>query len=241
MRWPLFFPDTRRRETEPELMDLPDVDTGRLLRTVRQFKIINRLITGSRKLIRRHILPVIAADPERSWTFLDLGAGGCDIPIWLVKIARRKGYRLRVTCLDSDERIVPYARTVCRDYPEISIIQASAFDSEAWQTHDFIFANHFLHHIPDDDLPGLLSIISRGTGSIFLLNDIHRGRMAYILYTLLTAIFFHRSFAFYDGRLSILKAFKREELEEIVARANSVTSVSVQSCSPFRLYLLGKA
>ena len=89
-------PDLSKRINIPELMDLKDSSLKKLINTVKQFKLINYLFSNSRNLIYKHIFPDILSNPSHTFTFLDIGAGACDIPIWLLKKIKKKKLKIQI-------------------------------------------------------------------------------------------------------------------------------------------------
>lgn len=223
------------RAAEKELMDDPAADEARLLATVRQFGPINRLLSRSRTLLRRHILDDASRRGLASYTVLDLGAGGCDIAEWLVGAAGRRGASAQVICLDSDPRIAAYARRRVAGTPNLQVLEASAEELPRVGPVDYIFANHFLHHLEDSEVRDLLLILKDYARYGVVLNDLKRSRLSYVGYSILAALFFRNSFAFYDGRLSIRRGFLRRELEEMVATSGLSQEGEVCSLFPGRL------
>jgi SAM-dependent methyltransferase len=202
----------RHRATEAELIDLPDCDEARLFRTLDQFTSINRLFSRARTLLRRQVLDRIP--PGESCHLVDLGSGACDIPVWLLHEARRRGLSLRVTAVDADARVVRYARERHGAEPGLEIREADALDLDAFAPFDFLFANHFLHHLPDAVLPKLLADATRLARRGVLFSDLHRSRFSYLAFSLL-ARFYRNSFARIDGLISIRKGFTLQELRTL--------------------------
>ena len=102
-----FFPDMQLRNTsDKEKLELADLDANRLRRTIRQFKLINDLFSASSRLVREHFFTIMEQDPERNYTLLDVGSGGCDIAVRIARKARKRGLKLKITALDSDKRIL---------------------------------------------------------------------------------------------------------------------------------------
>lgn len=216
-------------------MDLPDADEIQLIATVRQFRTINQLVSRSRSLIRRHILRDARRRGLRNITVLDVGAGGCDIGEWLVEAAPRYGVGAHVICLDQDPRIIAYARERTARIPRIEVVEGPADRIEELGEVDYIFANHFLHHLSDTEIVELLPRIARAARFGFLLNDLRRSRFSYIGYSLLAGLFFRGSFAYYDGRLSIRRGFTEDELRRLIATAHQDRKARVLSLTPGRL------
>lgn len=234
-----FFPDMRQRNsTDREKMDRADADLSRLLRTIRQFKLINFLFSGSRRLLREHFFAIMEQDPSRRYTLLDVGAGGCDIAIWAAREARKRGLKLEITALDNDPRILPVAYRAVRDFPEVRIIQGNALELSQWGTFDFVFSNHFLHHLDWDQIEAFLERIIAQTRLAFLMNDLKRSNWAFLGCTVFIGLLARRSFAFYDGRLSIRRGFLPEELRDFVTRNFPNSRIQVREAFPARVALL---
>lgn len=234
------FPDLRERYDGPELMDLPDASEKKLINTLNQFYLLNILFTRSRRLIEKYILADMLQSPGETYEFLDLGAGGCDIAIWLLKRCRHLGLDVRITCLDYDPRIVKYAREKCRDYPEIMVIEATAQELEKLGPYDYVFANHLLHHLPSEQWRMLIDALARQTKNVFLLNDIRRSRWAYAGYALFAGMFMHNSFAFVDGLLSIRKGISVHEMREAVSACGRKKNITIGTVLPARVFVLGQ-
>jgi SAM-dependent methyltransferase len=214
-----FFPDMRRRADLPELMDMPDSDPQRLRRTLAQFDLVNRYLSRSRHILKRFFVSRMMRDPKREYHLVDLGAGACETAVWLLRHCRRCGLQLRVTACDHDPRVVEYARGKYGGEPRLEIIEGDALDIAALAPFDFVFANHLLHHLCEDELRRLFSGLAEFPNSGILFNDLRRSRGAYAAYYLLSPAIFRGGFARYDGLLSIRKGFRRSELAALAESA----------------------
>jgi 2-polyprenyl-3-methyl-5-hydroxy-6-metoxy-1,4-benzoquinol methylase len=235
-----FFPQLRlRNTTDKELMDRADADPDQLHRTLRQFHWINFLFSASRTLLRDHFFSMMLQDPTRRYTLLDVGAGGCDIAVWAAREARNRGLKLAITALDNDPRILPVACRAVRDYPEIRIFEGNALELDQMGSFDFIFSNHFLHHLEWDEIAIFLRQVLEATRLAFVMNDLKRSRWAYLGCTVFLGMGTRRSFAFHDGRLSIRRGFLPGELREFTARNFPEARIHVVERSPARVVLYG--
>lgn len=234
-----FFPDMRLRNTmEKEELERSDADMPQLQRTIRQFRLINMLFSASSRLLRTHFFSIMEQEPERIYTLLDVGAGGCDIAIRAAREARRRGLRLNITALDNDVRILPMAYQAIRDYPEILIVEGNALDLSRFGSFDFIFSNHLLHHLAWDDIRIFLEQIIPRTRLAFVMNDLKRSNWAYLGFTIFSALMTRRSFHFHDGRLSIRRAFLPEELRDFIRDNFPNTPLQVVETYPARIALI---
>lgn len=229
------FPDLSTRADIDELMDISDCDTDYLLRTVKQFAVINRMVSAYRRLLNRYLLNDMT--PGTTYHVVDLGAGGCDIPVWLIRAARRRNISLRVTAIDTDSRIVNWARKQHADVPELTLLNQDMFTINEMDDVDYIMANHVLHHLSEESIVQLLKMTTKVARHGFLFNDIHRRQSSYLAYSLIAKLLFHNSFAYIDGRRSIRKGFLQTELQALVEKARVSDRVTIGTAVPGRVYL----
>lgn len=232
--------DFAARATDDELMDRPDSSAELLANTLRQFRWINRTLTPCHRLLRRHVLRRMRAERGRAWTMLDIGAGGCDLPIWLVDLCRRERIALSITCIDNDPRVLEFARRRIVDWPEITLVpgDALALEKIAPGSWDFIFSNHVLHHLTTPQIQHCLRGVVRACREQCIMSDLVRSRLSYWLYSAAAAVFFRRSFAYDDGRLSIRKSLTKQEAMALVASDPALESLRVRSTFPGHLAFL---
>jgi len=234
-----FFPDMRLRNTsDKEKLELPDADLNLCRRTILQFRLINYLFSGSGRLLRKHFFTIMEQNPERIYTMLDVGAGGCDIAIWAAREARRRGLKLNITALDNDRRSLPIAYQVIRDYSEIRVVEGNALDLSWLGSFDFVFSNHLLHHLDWDEMKLFLERILAQTRLAFVMNDLKRSNWAYLGFTVFSGLFTPRSFHFYDGRLSIRRGFLPEELRDFLRGNFPGEVIQVEETYPARVVLV---
>jgi 2-polyprenyl-3-methyl-5-hydroxy-6-metoxy-1,4-benzoquinol methylase len=203
-----------RRDTDAqEFMDAADCDPDRLERTYRQFRTVNGLVSGWRRIYRQWIRPRL--DTHRPTTLLDIGFGGGDISRALAGWAARDGLMLQVTAIDPDERALRHVRGL--PTAGVRFEQASSADLVARGEHyDVVVSNHLLHHLDAGALAALLSDSQALSRRLVVHNDLSRGRAGYGLYAVATLPFARRSFIHQDGLLSIRRSYRRPELEAVV-------------------------
>ncbi|MFA5515438.1 MAG: methyltransferase domain-containing protein [Desulfuromonadales bacterium] len=233
------FPDLRvRNTTDHEEMDRADADPEKLFRSIRQFERINFLFSASRRLLRRYVFSVMEQQPKRTYTLLDVGAGGCDISRWAAREARRRRLRLQITALDNNPRILSLARQAVRDAPEIKIVEGTALDLDRLDPFDFVFSNHLLHHLSWDEMEIFLRGAIARTRRALIVNDLKRSGWAHAGGTLCIGLLARRSFSLHDGRLSIRRGFLPEELRDFVQRRFPGTPLQVVETAPARVVLV---
>jgi 2-polyprenyl-3-methyl-5-hydroxy-6-metoxy-1,4-benzoquinol methylase len=196
-----------------ELMDRPDCDASLLDNTYRQFGLVNRLLSGWRKLYVRELRPALA-DSTAPATLLDIGSGGGDLAHQLAGWARRDGLPLRITGIDPDARAAAFARGR-PPMPGVEFRQAHSADLvREGSSFDFVISNHVLHHLSAGELQQLLSDSAALAGRKVLHNDLRRSPAAYALF-FGAALPFRHSYIRVDGLTSIRRSYTSAELSAL--------------------------
>ena len=229
-------PDLAVRATISERMDAPDCCEIKLLRTVRQFAAINRQVARYRTILKKWILADMQQDPDRAYHLVDMGAGGCDIDVWLLKAARKRGLKLRISACDIDPRIIAHARSTFGHMPGLHIRQMDLLAESFDQPIDYVFANHFLHHLTSEQIIQLLRLWQPRVRRRMVFSDLLRDPAAYRGYSVLSLLY-PTSFARVDGLISIRKGFIPKELAALADASNPNTVFSVHRLHPGRLVL----
>ncbi len=193
-----------------ELMDDPDSDFHLLRRTFRQFRLINRLLSRTRSLLRRWILR--DAGDTRGCRVLELGGGDGELARWLYREMARRGGAPEVVSMDQDDRALRLAREADDGTP-ITLLRGRAPEELPEGSFDYVFGNLFIHHLSDAELVELLGELRRRGTRRCVFNDLYRGYLPLAAYSVFAGIFLRRSFAYYDGRASIRRGFRPAEVE----------------------------
>lgn len=223
------FTDLKSRSSASEIMDSPDCDLFLLHRTVSQFKHINRYLSGICPLLQRTLISHMKSLGKDSYTVLDLGAGGCDIPIWLSKAALKHSIRLAIYCIDNDRRIASFAAENCRGIKSIDIVVGDVFDVLTEYEADYLISNHFIHHLCDEDIIRLLKIINSKSKYGFIINDLLRSRVSLFFFFMICPLFFRNSYTLRDGLKSITRGFNADELKRFRKVAGIDSAISYVS------------
>jgi hypothetical protein len=202
-----------------EMIDRPAAaeDIAGCLDTIRR---LNGLF-GARWLTLRHFRRLAGAlPPGRLLTVLDVGAGAADIPVTLVRWARRRRRPIRVLALDRGSATLRYARAHVARYPEITVVQGDALALPVRpESVDVVISAMTLHHMGGDEAARYLAEIDGAAGRGWIVNDLVRGRLAHKLVWLLTRLFTRNLLARHDGPLSILRAYTPPEIVALCEKA----------------------
>ena len=176
---------------------------------------------GGRRLTLRHVRDLLASLPaDRPVTVLDVGAGAADIPVALVRWARRTGRRIRVLALDRDSGTLKYARGCAAAYPEITLIQGDALALPVRPgSVDVVISALTLHHLQPEEATRYLAEMDAAARLGWVVNDLVRGRAGYCLVWLLTRMFSRSVMAQHDGPISILRSYTPPEVTALCQKA----------------------
>ncbi len=200
-----------------EWMDQPDCDPAKLEQTYQYFSTINFLLSGWKRIYKTQIRPKMS-DKNRTYSFLDIGFGGGDIPIKIAKWAKDDGYKINILAIELDDRALQFISKIETD-PDIEFKKVHTRDLlDQKRTFDFVLSNHVLHHLKDDEINILLKDAEQLANISIVFSDIERNLVGYGLFKILTPIFFKNSFITEDGLLSIRRSFKFEELQSIIPK-----------------------
>jgi 2-polyprenyl-3-methyl-5-hydroxy-6-metoxy-1,4-benzoquinol methylase len=236
----VLFPDLSRREHVPERMDDPNCDRACLLRTLRGFGLLNRLVSRYRSVLERLVLRDMQARPERTYRVADLGAGGGDIAAWLLRRSRELGLEVSVLAVESDPVIADFAERTHGGMHGLSILRQDATDLRAIGPVDYVIGNHFLHHLDDAGIVALLRSVLELPVRRFVFLDLIRSRAAYAGISVLGFLLFPRTFIGVDGRRSIRRGFRPDELGRLFEQHGIAERVEIRSLAPARLAVSGR-
>lgn len=203
-----------------ELLDGPLDDPAALVANLRDLARLNRF-SGGTGLSRRAIDALEASDGAGETTaILDVGTGGADIPMALLAAAARGGRRLAVTATDSRAEVLAAARVARPAIDGIVGLTIDIADGRSLPYRDASFdvahASLVIHHLEPDEAVAFLRELRRVARNGIVINDLVRGRLAWLgtwlaVHTLATG-----RYARHDGPLSVRRAYSRTELMGLV-------------------------
>jgi 2-polyprenyl-3-methyl-5-hydroxy-6-metoxy-1,4-benzoquinol methylase len=168
----------------------------------------------------------------------DIGCGGGDLALKMVKLGRRLKWAVKVTGVDANPHVIAYARAHCKHEPAIDFRQLDIFSTAfSSMSTDIITATLFLHHFTDQQLVDLFSVMKKRARVGIVINDIHRHPVAYHSIRILTKLFSRSPMVKNDAPVSVSRAFKRSELEKIL-KDSGIVNYSLKWKWAFRWQLV---
>jgi SAM-dependent methyltransferase len=168
---------------------------------------------------------------------VDLGCGSGGLLKHLARWARKSGVKLRLTGVDRSLHAIRLLKRNCIGFPEISgVIMEYDQYLKTEPAADIYLCSLFCHHLNDTQLIELFTYLKRAkTG--FIISDLHRGALAFYGAQALTWIFNGTVLSRKDGPASVLKAFKKKELEQFMEHAG-ITHYSIRLKWAFRFIIV---
>ncbi|CAN5915170.1 class I SAM-dependent methyltransferase [soil metagenome] len=213
-----------RRSPETEIMDDLALGGEAMAQTLQELDTINTWLGGNKvvtdALSFLHQIPAGKPFFARTLTVADLGCGGGDLLKVMARWARKQNVRAKLTGIDANGYIVDYAAANCQAYPEIGFQQQDIFaPAFARQPYDVMVCSLFCHHFTDEQLVVLFRQMYGQARLGVIINDLHRHPLAYHSIHLLTSLFSKSYLVKNDAKLSVLRAFRKQELQRLLAAA----------------------
>ena len=221
-----------------ELLDGPLDDPAALTANLRDLARINRLTGGTRLSVR-----AIAALGEPA-TVLDVGTGGADIPMTLIARARAEGRELAVTATDSRPEVLAAARAGRPSIERTAGLTLELADGRGLSYPDAAFdvahASLLLHHLDPDEAVAFLRELRRVARHGIVVNDLVRGRLAWVGGWLLVHAIATSRYTRHDGPLSVRRAYSRREIGALLVAAGLVPVAAVGGFAGHRVAIAAR-
>ena len=210
----------RRVTDRDELLDGPLDDAAVVRGNLRDLARVNRRV-GRVRLSIAAIEPLAGDRPDVH--VLDVGTGGADLPLALLDHAAATGRRWRVTGVDSRPEILAAAVALEPRLSATPGLDLHVGDgrrlAQADASVDVAHCSLVVHHLDPDGVDALLREMARVARLGIVVNDLVRGRLAWVGAWALTRVATGNRFTRNDAPLSVERAYTRDELRAMAARA----------------------
>jgi len=221
---------TLERSLAPELLDEADQDPKELAESLEMVAAVNRWLGGLAS-VQRHLDPWRG----RACSILDVGTGNGDTAAGLLRSVGSTEWKM--TGVD----LRPLTTLIARDrHPALALAVADGlhlpFADEAF---DVSVSFLTLHHFEEDVAADVVAEMARVTRDTVLVSDLERHRVNYWGARLLATTLWRKNrLTRSDGPLSVLKAFRPQELLRI-GKAARLRNARVDRRFFYRLVLSG--
>lgn len=221
-------PDFSRRDFAPEMMDDLSITDWRLTQALAELQQVNRWLGGHRNSLRA----IASVMPEGRARVLDVGAGGGDFLVALMRWKEAERRPVEAVGVDLNPKTVDFARAALNAHlspdrrSRVTVQVGDALQLPfADASFDVAHAGLFLHHFDDEQGICVLHEMRRVARWV-VVNDLHRHRLAYHSIRLIGRVASRSPMFRADGPHSVLRGFTRDELEALVQVAGLSGRVS---------------
>ena len=218
----------KRDHNITELMDDPNCDPAKLLRTYKQFRFVNRMFSSWKSIYKQFIRPKLT-DKNITYTLLDVGCGLMDNSRYIQKLALQDGFKIEITGLDPNPVVSQYFNSTGLE-EGVHFIPSFLHEIDSNLKYDFVISNNLIHHLENSEITDLHHEIAYRTIKLAIMNDIHRSFLAYIGFSIIIIPYIGWTFIHTDGRRSIKRSLDSDELNSLLPDGWFSASVF-----PFRL------
>ena len=223
-----------KRSYEKEMMDLMGNSPELLADDLRNLRMLNRYLSGSRS-VKLALQRALGREPLKHVSVLDVGTGSADIPAAIFAWAKRRNVTAKIVGVDSESVTARIAANHTQQLAGIKIIQGDAGAPPFLPgSFDFVVASQFLHHFSEAKIVDLLrqwaTLARRG----IVISDLVRHPVAYHGIRLLTKLTTRNIMTLIDAPLSVRRALTFSEWRELLRQAD-IGPVEMFSVFPFRI------
>ena len=213
--------NTKYRTEEAEIMDDFSLEGEELTDALNQIANINQLLGGNKLTLQGVKQLLKKTDISKSITIADIGCGNGDMLRMLSKYGKKKGIQFKLIGVDANAFTINYAKSLSTEYSNIEYICLDIFSEEFTRLpYDIVLCTLTLHHFTNDQISLLLNTLHTNASVGIVVNDLHRSKMAYRLFEIIAATFNLNKMSREDGLVSILRGFKKEDLEHFSKKLN---------------------
>ena len=213
-------PDFSKRSEDLEIMDDLQCAGEVVDQTLRELEIINIYLGGDKVTINGITKLLKNTNTTKEFTIIDVGCGGGDTLRLIDRWAKRKKKKIKLVGIDANPNIISFAKNNLRDLPHIEFLAIDIFSLKFQSIKcDILIGTLFFHHFSQQQLSSFFIGIKNQVRIGVVINDIHRHSLAYYSIKLLTKFFSQSEMVKFDAPLSVLRAFKKNELKEMLSTA----------------------
>ncbi|WP_338790120.1 methyltransferase domain-containing protein [Bernardetia sp. Wsw4-3y2] len=237
----------KTRSYKKELMDDLNLASEDLKKNLDELEFINTTLGGYKVLTsaldtlykENKISKNQEKQNQKTVTLADIGSGGGDTLRQIAKWFEKKNIKAKLTGIDANDFMINYAQNKSQNFPQISYEKLNVFDidSKNENRYDWATMSLFCHHFTDEELVLIFKNIQKLTSKGFIINDLHRNPIAYYSIYFLTRLFNGSYLVKNDAPLSVLRAFKKQDLIKILEKAE-ITNYRIKWQWAFRFQVI---
>lgn len=208
--------NNKHRSQQIEIMDDVEFQGSEMEELLGDLKRINKWLGGN-KITIDGIQELLIDHPEnKTVVILDIGCGDGEFLRKFADFTKKNNIKFEGIGIDFNEHILDFASEKSKAYRNIRFKKLDIFaDKDLIPNCDIALCTLFLHHFEDKKIIDLIKNVSNKTTIGWVINDLHRNRLAFNLFRIISFFLIKSNTAKHDGLISIAKGFKKLELVDI--------------------------
>ncbi|MFD1605417.1 methyltransferase domain-containing protein [Flavobacterium artemisiae] len=213
--------NTEYRTQESEIMDDFTLEGEELIDTLDQIAKINQLLGGNKLTLSGLKKLLLKTNTSTALTIADIGCGNGDMLRMLARFGKKNDYNFTLIGIDANAFTIQYAEDLSAAFENIEYKCLDIFSLEfSSLKYDIALCTLTLHHFTNSEIENVLTQIYNNASTGIVVNDLHRSKTAYRLFQLICSVFGLNEMSRKDGLVSILRGFKKNELEQFSKKLN---------------------
>lgn len=206
--------DTTFRTDLEESMDDFSMDNDSLVTALDDISRINQLLGGN-SITLNGVKKLLKNVPKsQEITIIDFGCGSGDMLRMLSEYGKKHHLKFNLIGIDANEATIRHAEKCSVEFDNITYLAEDIFhyDFSKYKI-DIALITLTLHHFKDDEILKIMRVILDLVSKGIVVNDLQRSKLAYRLFQMIIFIFRLKKMTAEDGLISILRGFKKADLE----------------------------
>jgi 2-polyprenyl-3-methyl-5-hydroxy-6-metoxy-1,4-benzoquinol methylase len=176
---------------------------------------INQLLGGNKLTLQGVETLLKNQDKNSEITIVDIGCGNGDMLRYIADYGVENGYNFKLIGIDANAFTIKHAKKLSNHHTNLSYKIIDIFSEQFDEVkYDIVLCTLTLHHFKNEDIIKLVQQFYNNSSIGIVINDLHRSKIAYRLFQVVCFVFKLNSMSREDGLVSILRGFKKKELEE---------------------------
>lgn len=212
---------TKYRTQETEIMDDFLLQGEELRDALDKIAGINQLLGGNSLTLNGVKQLLKNVDIYQTITIADIGCGNGDMLRMLADYGQKHNLNFRLIGIDANAFTINYAQRLSADYLNIEYRCIDIFSEDFINIkYDIVLCTLTLHHFTDHQILNIITTFNTNAATGVVVNDLHRSKLAYRLFQIICSLFSLNRMSREDGLVSILRGFKKQELEGFSKKLN---------------------
>ena len=211
------------RAAGPEILDRDDVGPETFARVMDDLASVSRVMLAHAPTIGFLQRATQGLARGQAISVLDVGCGEGDLLRRIHRWARQRGLRPRLVGLDLNPRSAAAAAARTPASMAIDYLTGDVFDHV--DGADFVVSSLFAHHLTDAQVVRFLRWMEAHASRGWLVNDLHRHRLAYHGFGLAARLARWHPIVRMDGQMSVARGFRAAEWQAALVEAGASARV----------------